>query len=215
MLTQVMVTHDVYEGIVNASQSYGLAGMRPNTVIMGWGEESERPDEFTNLVRTLLALDHNLLFLEYDEVRAFGDHETIDIWWGGLERNGDLMLLLAYLITSSDTWRDASVKINVIVDTAIAYKQTEESLAAIIKDSRVTAEANIIPKEADQRPISDYIAETSANTDLVIMGLREPRPDEAGHFVDHVGELIERLGTVLLVRSSTQFKGASLLFDEE
>ena len=47
MLTRVTVSSDTYAGIRHAAQIYGLSGMTPNTVLMGWGEESKRPEEFT------------------------------------------------------------------------------------------------------------------------------------------------------------------------
>jgi solute carrier family 12 (sodium/potassium/chloride transporter), member 2 len=215
MLSQVAVTKDIYEGIINASQSYGLSGMKPNTVIMGWGEESTHPEEFTHLVRSLLALDHNLLFIEQDEGRSFGKHETIDIWWRGLDRNGELMLLIAYLLKSSATWSRAKVRINVLVDSAETQNTAESSLRRVIDDSRVRAEPNVILRTDREKSIADHMVEISGNTDLVILGLREPLEDEKAHFVSHVTSFIDRLGTVLLVRASSQFEGASLLFDEE
>jgi hypothetical protein len=189
--------------------------MTPNTVIMGWGEESEQPAEFTRLVRSLLALDHNLLFVEHDETCSFGKHETIDIWWGGLGGNGELMLLLAYLITSSDTWTRAKVRINVIIDAKEKLRRAEDSLNRVLKDSRVRAKPNVIMKKSEAQTIPDCIAEVSHGIDLVIMGLRDPYADETDSYVAHISSLIERLGTVLLVRSSSRFQGASLLFDEE
>jgi len=215
MLTRVSVASDVYEGIINAAQSYGLSGMVPNTVLMGWGEESDQPAEFTRLVRSLLALDHNLIFVEHDEKRSFGKHQTIDVWWGGIDRNGELMLLLAYFLRSSFVWAHARVRINVLVDNEENLAMLKDSLEKVIKDARVRAEPNIIMKSPEPTTIQQMIAEASRDTDLVIMGLREPLEDETDSYVEHVGKFLEGLGTVILVRASTQFQGASILFDEE
>jgi hypothetical protein len=215
MLTQVAVANDIYEGIINASQSYGLSGMKPNTVIMGWGDESESPAKFTNLVHSLMALDHNLIFVNYDENREFGYYEKIDIWWGGMNKNGDLMLLLGYLILSSEQWRKARINIYVVVDEENQKHNATESLTRIIEDSRVKATAKVIVRESKDKKISTIMSEVSGESDLVIMGLREPKSDEAETFIEYVSGYTESLGTVMLVHSSTKFEGASVLFDEE
>ena len=77
------------------------------------------------------------------------------------------------------------------------------------------AEPNVIFRTSPDQSIPDKMVEISGGTDLVIVGLREPAPDETDQFVDHVSGFIERLGTVLLVRSSRHFEGATLLFDNE
>ena len=33
----------------------------------------------------------------------------IDVWWRGKQNNGDLMLLLAYLLTLNPAWRNAAI----------------------------------------------------------------------------------------------------------
>jgi amino acid transporter len=215
MLARVSVTPDIYQGIRHASQSYGLSGMTPNTVLMGWGEDSDRPEEFTELVRDLLALDHNLLFLEHDPEQGFGARKRIDVWWGGLERNGALMLLLVYLITSSEKWAHARVRVNVVVDGEDKRFEAATNLAEVLRKARVKAQANVIIRRPEYLPIAEIIAKQSGDADLVLMGLRPPDEGEGGEFVARVSAMIERLKTVLLVRASTRFSGAGVLFEED
>jgi amino acid transporter len=215
MLARATVAGDVYDGILNTTQSYGLSGMTPNTVLMGWGDETEHPAKFTELIRGLLAMDHNLLLVQHDEARGFGNHRTIDIWWGGKERNSTLMLLIAYLVTASDKWSRAKVRVNIIVDNAERVAKSAVSLARVLDDARIPAEKNIIVKASETQTVADIMAETSADTDLVVIGLREPFADEGESYVAHVNTFIERLGTVLMVRASSRFDGAGVLFDDE
>jgi hypothetical protein len=214
MFARVAVARNVYEGILNVSQSYGLSGMTPNTVLMGWGEETDNPAEFTELIQGLVALDHNLLLLEHDDRRSFGKRQSIDIWWGGRERNGELMMLLSYLLTSSEEWEGARVRINVIVDSEPDRAAALEKLKRVIGSSRIRAEPNVIPRDPEKQSIPVLMAEASRDADLVIMGLRDPAEDEREQYIGHVAAFIDALGTVLLVRASTRFEGASLLFDE-
>ncbi len=214
MLTRVSVADDVYTGVRNVSQSYGLSGMTPNTVLMGYAENSEHPADYTKLVSDMLALDYNVLLFRHDAERSFGKKQTIDIWWGGLERNGSMMLLVGYLVTSSETWAGAKVRINVIVDDPAKAAASEANLARVIKKSRISATANVIYNK-EGHPVPDLITETSADTDLTVLGLRPPSDENSPQFVERVNQLLEGLGSVLLVRASSHFDGASLLFDDE
>ncbi len=215
MLTRASIAPNVYDGILSTAQSYGLSGMIPNSVLMGWAEESKRPSEFTDLVRGLLAMDHNLLFINYDEERGFGKYKTIDIWWGGKERNSTLMLLIAYLISTSEKWSGAKIKINVIVGSDAVTAKTALGLNRVLNESRVRAEKNIIVKSSVEQSVIDIIAQTSVESDLVIMGLREPLENEKADYINHVNAFLDNLGTVLMIRASSKFDGKGVLFDDE
>jgi len=214
MLTRVTVSPDAYTGIRHAAQIYGLSGMTPNTVLMGWGEESKHPERFTELVRDLLALDHNLLFLEHDDTKSFGARRTIDVWWGGLERNGPLMLLVAYLLLSTDEWARARVRVNVAVDDEAGRLEAAARLADVLRRARVRAEPNVIVRRSVEQPVTEVIAEVSARSDLVILGLAPPLDGEGAEFVGRVTTLIDGLGTVILARASSHFAGEEVLFDD-
>jgi hypothetical protein len=213
MLTRVAVARDVYEGIRHVAQSYGLSGMEPNTLLLGWGGDGHRPADFANMVRDVLALDQNLLLLRHDPERSFGLRRRIDVWWGGQERNGALMLLLAWFLTCSEEWTEATVRIHVVVDDPGGAAQARENLARVIQDARVRAEANVIRRDP-ALTIREHITRESGAADLVLMGLRPP--DEGGEdgFTTHVNELMAGLRSVLLVRAATRFDGAALLFDD-
>ena len=165
-------------------------------------------------MRDLLAVDHNLLFLEHDDNWSFGKHQTIDIWWGGLERNGPLMLLLAYLLESTDDWAQARVRVNVVVDEETRTEATARRINDVLGRARVRAEPNVIVRQPDKQSIADIIHEVSGRTDLVILGLAPPLTGEGEEFVGRVSSLIDRLVTVIMVRASSHFEGEQVLFDD-
>ena len=43
--------------------------------------------------------------------------KRIDLWWGGLENNGDMMLLFAYLLSLNPEWDDARIVVRSVVST--------------------------------------------------------------------------------------------------
>jgi hypothetical protein len=59
-----------------------------------------------------------------------GVERTIHIWWGGLQRNGDLMPLLAYLLTRNPGWRNTRVKVMSVASNETAAEEGEEEAYA-------------------------------------------------------------------------------------
>ena len=212
MLARVVVEENVYDGMRNAAQLYGIPGMTPNTLLLGWGHHTSDKAAFTALIRDLLVLDHNLLLLSHDWQRDFGERSTIDIWWGGTDRNGPLMLLIAYYLKTSEAWFRANIRVHVIVSSDAA-QQRRDRLDHMLASARVNATAHMVVKQPDQS-IPDTIAQTSANADLTILGLAPPGDGEGEDFVHRVNGVIGRLGTVLLVRAAAQCDGEEVLFDK-
>jgi hypothetical protein len=215
LLARVEVCGDIYEGVRNVAQSYGLAGFESNTVVMGWGHQQDRAHDYGNLIYDLTLLDKCLVLVAYDEVRQFGRHTKVDIWWGGLDNNGGLMLLLTHLLMTHAEWKLADVKVKMIVPSRDRAKKTTRMIQEIIQDSRIQAQPEVIVNPHDGRSIADIIAQNSVRSDLVIMGLRPPEPDQGEEWVGRVNSLIERLPTVLLVRASAQFAGAQMMFEDD
>lgn len=215
LLVRVEVCGDIYDGVRNVAQSYGLAGFESNTVVMGWGHQEDRAHDYGNLIYDLTLLDKCLVLVAYDEVRQFGRQAKVDIWWGGLDNNGGLMLLLTHLLMAHPEWRLADVKVKMIVPSSDRASKTKRMIQDIIDDSRIKAQPEVIVNPQDGRAIADIIAQNSVRSDLVIMGLRPPEPDQGEVFVQRVNALIERLPTVLLVRASEQFAGAQMIFEDD
>lgn len=108
------------------AQSVGIGPIRTNTVLVNWLEESDGlPQDWDDTrygqnLRMAFRLGCNLLIL-----RAAADawatldacpvpDRRIDVWWHA-DASGELMLLLAYLMTRDPQWRDAAVRLLVPV----------------------------------------------------------------------------------------------------
>jgi hypothetical protein len=63
--------------------------------------------------------------------------------------------------------------------------------------------------------IAEIMKEESGNSDLVMVGLRQPRPEEkAASYFAHYTLILEALPTTMLVASAPSFEGAPVLFDQ-
>ena len=58
-----------------------------------------------HLITTIHQAQRNVIILRENSELGFGSRRRVDIWWGGLNSNGGLMLLLAYLLRSHIDWR--------------------------------------------------------------------------------------------------------------
>ncbi|MCH2110285.1 MAG: hypothetical protein MK135_13235 [Polyangiaceae bacterium] len=209
---RVDVTPDIYEGALNAAQSYGIGSFEANTLMLGWLKKSERSPPFVQLLRSLTALDRSLLLVHYDEQKQFGRYKKIHIWWGGFEGNGGLMLLLAFLLQNSRRWRRATVSVMTVVADASEHQAREQKLRATLEQARLDAEPRVIVRGG--RQIQEIMESESQNADLAIIGIRLPgQLKRAEKFVDRMNLLLSELPSTLMVHSARGFQGEDVLFD--
>jgi hypothetical protein len=135
-----------------------------------------------------------------------GQEKRIDLWWGGLQQNGDMMLLLAYLLSLNAEWRDAPVVLRSIVETEEEREPMAQSLADLIADARIEARAEIIVR-APEQSVSEIIHSQSKTADLVFLGLMEPEPGQESQYAQRMEALAAGLRTVIFVRHAGEFSG--------
>lgn len=209
---RVEVVSNVYDGSLNVAQSYGLGSFEANTVLLGWMAKAERSVEFTQLLRSLTELDRSVLLVHHDVTLGFGQYRHIQIWWGGLQGNGGLMLLLAFLITNQDRWRGARVSVITVVGDEQERTRAQATIEGILAEAHLDAVPHVIPREG--RSIHDIMQEHSRGVDLAIIGIRLPQRDaQAESFIERMNGLLQYLPTTLLVHSARDFQGEPVLFD--
>jgi hypothetical protein len=213
LFCRVDVVDDIHRGMVQVAQSYGAGNFEANTVMFGWTDKEERREALLGALRDLLLLDRSVLIVRHDRDRGLGIGRRIDIWWGGLERNGALMLLLAYLLNSHDRWRDAEVRILTVVASEKQAEKAEKELAGIMEQTRLAAEACVLVRRG--KGIADVMRDESGRSDLVMVGLRQPqRGEKARDFFAHYSRILDSLPTTMLVASAPSFEGAPVLFED-
>ena len=197
---------DIYEGIEAVSAVYGFSGIEPNTVLLGWAKHSTDPVRFVKMIRQLQALDLNIVLLDYDKKRAFGQYELIDVWWRGGSNNGNLMLALIKFIKSSYEWRNAKVRIMIVNPVNEKRALIERDATQVLLNMRLEAEIRVINNEIESRSIFDIIKQESVNSDLVFLGIPEVVENKEQAFIDTIDKLCRNIGTTVLVKASSLFK---------
>lgn len=208
------IVPDVYRGVTTITQSYGIGSLEANTVMLGWLSKRERARGYFAMLRELSDLDNTLMLVNFDPRRGFGGQKRVHVWWGGLQANGGMMLLLAYLITSHDRWRPAEVTCLTVVDAEDDIPRAEAGLRRVFESARLEATPRVLLREG--RGIRDIMETESADADLALLGLRLPEEgDDPEAVLDHYAPLLEVLPSTVLVHSGAAFDAAPVLFDDD
>lgn len=126
-----------------------------------------------------------------------------------MQNNGDMLLLLAYLVSLNPEWRRAEICIRSIATSAMMQEHTEKTLRRVLDDNRIAARVDITPWDPEAN-VQALIQEQSKDADLVFLGLREPDEGEETAYAQRLERLIGDLPTVVFVRNAGPFAGQLL-----
>lgn len=198
---ECQIARDFYEGAITVTQSHGLAGLEPNTVLMGLSDTVDGLVKQQNLIPVFTSLRKSVLLLKYDDDKGWGKRARIDVWWGGKSRNGELMLLLAHIIRSHRDWSGAKVRLLQIAENEDRAEKTRDGLRALLEDVRVKATAKAVVREKSES-VKDVIARTSGGADLTVLGMQMPGENDAPEIAGRIREIANSVGSIMLVRSA-------------
>jgi len=197
---------DIYEGMNTISKFYGFSGIEPNTLLLGWAKSSGNPLKFTQTLKNFISLDYNLLLMNYDNSKKFGQENQIDVWWQDQSNNMALALAIMQFITTSDRWRAAKLRILVVQETSGHSERIHKNLDQILSDHRIDADVVVINNAIEQKSFRDVIRTHSENASMIFLGLPDIQDTQPVQFIDHVTSLIRELGTVILMKASSYFQ---------
>jgi len=213
---EVNVVQDIERGIVAVSQANGVPGIESNTVILGWPDDPQRMTAFLKIIRRLKHLNQSLLIGRVEPLPPVkeGQKRVVDIWWGGLQRNGDLMLLLAYLLSNNPEWRHSKIRVLSVASNELMQRTTEDFLRKLMPEIRIDADIQVMIKAEDES-VKEMILEQSATADLVLLGLATPEEGKEEEYAQRLYQLAEGLPACVFVHNGSLFIGELVTPDEE
>ncbi len=185
-LVRVMTAPDAFVGAERLVQAYGLGALVPNTILLGDSERDELRPRYCSMVEHFYDARRNVVIVRGGENHGFGLRQRVDIWWGGLQGNGALLLILGYLLRNSIAWQNAEVRMKMVVPDESAQEQSLERLTELVEMTRTGVTPEVLAAEG--RPFDDILHDSSTGADLVLMGMAEPD----GDFLQYFTELRER-----------------------
>jgi len=209
---EIDVVENVVDGIVDVSQANGIAGFTSNTIMIGWPNKPERMAEFIEITRKLEPIRKSVVIGKISpgfSLRPGKRNREIHVWWGGLKQNGDLMILLAWLLKLNYQWRDSTLKILSAASSELAKGNTERYLDSMLQDIRIKAEYDVFLKPKEQS-IPELVKARSTSAEAVFLGLAVPDPGKELDYAKRIENLVGEIPVAFLVKNSCLFVGKLL-----
>tara|TARA_R110000868_G_scaffold91812_4_gene254434 strand:+ start:16775 stop:18955 length:2181 start_codon:yes stop_codon:yes gene_type:complete len=204
---------NIYKGITNIAATFGFSGVEPNTIMMGWPKGLEDSKEYAKMTETLLHLDYNLLYLDFDKRKKFGTYHTVDLWWRETDsKNAEMMLNIARFIIASPKWHQTTIRILFVNNNNVDDKIIYNKIAKLVQDLRVNIDIKIIDNVIEQIPFYELIKQYSETTDLTLLGIPNYKIEKQTEFIVKTNQLFEIIGSTLLVKAANNFNVLDLDF---
>ena len=206
---------NIYSGITNIATVFGFSGVEPNTIMMGWPKGLENSIEYSKMTETLLYLDYNLLYLDFDRKTKFGNYSTVDLWWRETDsKNAEMMLNIARFIIASPKWNNTVIRVLFVNNNNVDSNLIHSKISKLVEDLRVNVEIRIINNAVEQEAFYTIIEQQSASTDLTLVGIPNFKIEKQAEFVLKTNQLFETIGSTLLVKAANNFNELDLNLNE-
>jgi amino acid transporter len=202
---RVVVAPDTASGFTVLLQAVGIGPIRANTVLLSWfdqerfAQDAPAMSSFGSYMRRALRQGCNVVLLEATiaEQKAIESTKAkkrrIDVWWRG-DASSRLALMLAYLMTRTDMWLSASIRVIVPVAPDADAEAEHAELERMLAEVRIDATPVVLPG-AD----SAVMIAQSAGASLVQMPFRLQGDEALDFFGEPLAGKIEELPVVALV----------------
>ncbi|MGF1481093.1 MAG: Na-K-Cl cotransporter [Cyanophyceae cyanobacterium] len=211
-LVRVLTAPDPFEGAERLVETYGLGPVVPNTVLLGDSEEATHRDRYCQMLAKLHQAKRSIIVLRENEERQFGFRRRTDVWWGGMQANGSLMLLLTYLLHTDRSWRNAKTYLKLVVPDATAADDAKKNLQALVNELRISAIPKVII--ADGRSFTEILHSSSKDADLIFLGMAAPRENYTQYY-ESLQARTKGLPTTVFVLAAPDFDFEEVLSESE
>ena len=207
-LVRVVSAQDPFEGAVRLVETYGLGPLVPNTIVMGDSEEPERRAAFCNAIAEIHHSQRNIVIFHENQQQKFGFRRSIDVWWGGMQSNGSLMLLLAYLLRTDINWRNAKIYLKLVVPDQEAAAAASENMSNLSQNLRI----DVVPKVivAEGRSFDEIFYSSSRNSDLIFLGMARPSQN-FDRYYEKLQDRVSDLPSTVFVLAAPDFAFGEVL----
>jgi len=194
----VVVGENIHAAVQGLLQCHGLGGLRPNTLLLGWSQDPERTGIFAGMLSLTKRMGRSIVVVackEKDkEERAAVPEGAINVWWTN-ERNGGLMLMLAYLLSRNPEWRNRPIRILRPVPPKADADNVAKEMREMLALARIDAELEIMPTESPLEAVREAMMPSA----VLFAGFEPPDEDPVGVWMGFLRQTVDLPGDVLLV----------------
>jgi hypothetical protein len=201
---------DLLMGARMLLQSYGVGPVRANTILLNWLEQSpwyrdnEKERQYGSYLRATLRLQRNVVVLEADDkewgalLETPAERRRIDVWWLD-DASSRLLLLMAYLMTRTETWADATIRVIAPADPAEGAEASREHVQKLMADVRIDADVHVV-----ETANADEVVAHSADATIVFLPMRLKADQPLDPFGGGIEDLVSRLPVTALAIAGEQ-----------
>ncbi|MDB9313273.1 amino acid permease [Spirulina sp. CS-785/01] len=212
-LVRVVTAPNPFEGGQQLVETYGLGTIVPNTILLGDSEDPKRREQYCTMLASIHNAKRSLVILRENHEYGFGKRQRIDIWWGGLQANGSLMILLADLLRSAEFWRNTEIYLKLVVPDDTAAQAAQTNLDTLIRALRIRAFPQVII--AQGRSFDEILQTSSQDADLIFLGMAQPEVTDAYmEYYERMQARTSGLPTTLLVLAAPDFPFEEVLTEQ-
>lgn len=210
-LVRIVTAPDPFEGAMQLVETYGIGPLVPNTILLGDSEQAARRESYCDLIAQLHQAKRNVVILRENSDRQFGRKRRIDVWWGGRQDNGGLMLLMADLLCNNIAWRKATIHLKLMVNDEMAAQVARTNLDRLTQQFRIETKPQVLV--ANNRSFDQVLHESSSNADLIFLGMATPMENYSDYY-EKLQKRTMNLPTILLVLASPDFAVTEVLSEK-
>ena len=210
--TEVNVVSDLKKGMYTIAAAHGIPGLKTNTVVFGWSANQKGKIRELEIIDQLATTGKNCMVVHLKNEFSKSMIKNIHIWWRGRDRNGDLMLLLSYLIQLNSKWKKAKITIISIASNEDEKAALTRHIAYSIKEARIDANINIFIQEG-KNVLKQLIAK-SKTADLVFLGLAKNAPSHEA-VSKSIDVVIKELNAVAFVQHNGMSGEIPIIFADQ
>ena len=203
---EVNVVQDFEHGLLDVTQANGIGGLSSNTIMFGWPSSQDRMESMLRVMRAAAHTKTSTIIARPNWALEPGQEQCIDVWWRGKQRNGDLLLLLAHLLTLNTAWRRTRICLRTVVDHEDQRDAVVKGISALLEECRIGADTEVVVKPED-KSVMEVMHERSRGASVVLLGLDMPEPGTEPAYAASLLEMAEGFSTAIFVRNAGHFVG--------
>ncbi len=122
-------------------------------------------------------------------------------------------MILGYMLKTSLAWRNATVRLKMVVPTEAAAADARRNLTNLLEQTRTGLQPTVLV--GDGRPPLDLLHESSREADLILMGMSRPDNRDFGEYLDRLRSRTANLPCTVFVLASEEVAFRDVLLRRE
>ena len=203
----IAIGDDLENTTAHLIQSTSIGPIRPNICLFGWSQEYIRAQRLLRMLRVGKANGTSLVLVSASPEKVISLKPTqhqklfIDVWWRG-HANGQLLIILAHLLTQNWEWSNSELRIIRVVEDEAGVEPATKALEELLDKARVDARAVTLVR--GHRSFKEVLTEQSSWADCVFLGFELPDESQEEDWYQRFSNLLENMPPCILVNSSLQ-----------